>query len=151
MGYEQLEGSWESCQNRTVFQRWMDLEGREVVRQKVALMNNQLMQGQASGTGAEATGNQNLPQKQQQAQPPISYRDMAWGGDRITDVLLTTTRLRRQDTKEDAKTRAAAALSNFFSVRQLQGVQRPEPGAQGSRARGAEWMLVISLFHPQER
>ena len=36
---------------------------------------------------------------------------------------------------------------SFFSDRQLQGVQGPEPGAQGRHSRGAEWMLGMHLFH----
>ena len=95
-----------------VFQQWMEREGRQAVHQKIVQRSTHLVHGRAWGAGVSGSGAQKQPQKDQGPQQESARRNLTGGKGRVTEAFATKTGLRQQDTREEAATRAAAALVN---------------------------------------
>ena len=99
-----------------IFQQWMEREGRQAVRQKIAQMSTHLVNGPGGGAGVSGSGAQKQPQKDQGPQQESARRDLTRGKGRVTEAFVATTGLRQKDTSWEAATRAAAALVNAKTV-----------------------------------
>ena len=129
-----------------VFQQWMEREGRQAVHQKIAQRSTHLVHEPAWGAGVSGSGAQKQPQKDQGPQQE-SARQSPGPNRRQRKShrgLCHSNRVEVQDTREEAATRAAAALANakkypvcedvhMFNIRKHDSIKFPSTQLDSSK------------------